>query len=53
MSEAEDTYVPRMRTKYEKESVPALMKRFGYTNNMQVHDHTFRLHSCLALNYTG
>ena len=36
MSEAEDTYVPRMRTKYEKESVPALMKRFGYTNRMQV-----------------
>ena len=36
MSEAEETYVPRMRTKYEKESVPALMKRFGYTNTMQV-----------------
>ena len=36
MSEANADYVPRMRTKYEKESVPALMKRFGYTNNMQV-----------------
>jgi len=35
MSEAEE-YVPRMRAKYEKESVPALMKRFGYTNTMQV-----------------
>ena len=37
MSEAEQSsYVPRMRAKYEKESVPALMKRFGYTNTMQV-----------------
>ena len=35
MSEAEE-YVPRMRAKYEKESVAALMKRFGYTNRMQV-----------------
>ncbi|HTQ07567.1 MAG TPA: 50S ribosomal protein L5 [Polyangiaceae bacterium] len=25
-----------MRTKYAKESIPALMKRFGYTNHMQV-----------------
>jgi len=25
-----------MRSKYETESVPALMKRFGYTNRMQV-----------------
>jgi large subunit ribosomal protein L5 len=34
---SEDTeYVPRLRTKYAKESVPALMKRFGYTNHMQV-----------------
>ena len=29
-------YTPRMRAKYAKESVPALMKRFGYTNSMQV-----------------
>jgi large subunit ribosomal protein L5 len=36
MSEANEDYVPRMRTKYEKEGVPALMKRFGYTNRMQV-----------------
>jgi len=35
MSEAEE-YVPRMRAKYETESVAALMKRFGYTNRMQV-----------------
>jgi large subunit ribosomal protein L5 len=35
MSEAQE-YVPRMRAKYEKESVAALMKRFGYTNRMQV-----------------
>jgi large subunit ribosomal protein L5 len=35
MSEAEE-YVPRMRAKYEQESVAALMKRFGYTNRMQV-----------------
>ena len=35
MSEAE-AYVPRMRSRYEKEGVPALMKRFGYTNRMQV-----------------
>jgi large subunit ribosomal protein L5 len=34
---SEDTeYTPRMRAKYAKESVPALMKRFGYTNSMQV-----------------
>jgi large subunit ribosomal protein L5 len=34
---SEDTeYSPRMRAKYAKESVPALMKRFGYTNRMQV-----------------
>ena len=34
---SEDTeYTPRFRAKYTKESVPALMKRFGYTNHMQV-----------------
>ena len=27
---------PRLREKYTKEVVPALMKRFGYTNVMQV-----------------
>ena len=36
MSEPNEDYVPRMRTKYQKEGVPALMKRFGYTNAMQV-----------------
>jgi len=29
-------YTPRMRAKYAKESIPALMKRFGYKNHMQV-----------------
>ena len=34
---SEDTeYLPRLRQKYDAESVPALMKRFGYTNVMQV-----------------
>ena len=27
---------PRLREKYAKEVIPALMKRFGYTNLMQV-----------------
>src|SRR5687767_6606903 len=27
---------PRLRTRYQKEVVPALMKRFGYKNTMQV-----------------
>ena len=27
---------PRLRTRYQKEVVPALMKRFGYKNSMQV-----------------
>ncbi len=35
MTEANET-VPRMRQRYEGEGVPALMKRFGYTNRMQV-----------------
>jgi large subunit ribosomal protein L5 len=35
MSEAQE-YVPRMRGRYETDGVPALMKRFGYTNRMQV-----------------
>jgi large subunit ribosomal protein L5 len=28
--------IPRLKEKYEKETVPALMKRFGYRNVMQV-----------------
>jgi large subunit ribosomal protein L5 len=28
--------LPRLRQRYQKEIVPALMKRFGYTNPMQV-----------------
>jgi large subunit ribosomal protein L5 len=35
MSENTD-YQPRLRDKYKKDVVPALMKRFGYTNQMQV-----------------
>jgi large subunit ribosomal protein L5 len=35
MSENTD-YEPRLRDKYKKDVVPALMKRFGYTNQMQV-----------------
>jgi large subunit ribosomal protein L5 len=35
MSEPTD-YQPRLRDKYKKDVVPALMKRFGYTNQMQV-----------------
>src|SRR5688572_29618407 len=27
---------PRLRTRYQKEATPALMKRFGYKNPMQV-----------------
>jgi large subunit ribosomal protein L5 len=29
-------YAPRMRTRYEKEIVPALMKEFGFKNKMEV-----------------
>ncbi len=29
-------YTPRLKEKYTKEIVPALMKEFGYTNSMQV-----------------
>ena len=35
MAEAEKVN-PRLRDKYSKEVVPALMKRFGYSNVMQV-----------------
>jgi large subunit ribosomal protein L5 len=35
MSEATD-YQPRLRKRYQEEVVPALMKRFGYKNSMQV-----------------
>ncbi len=31
-----DKYVPRLRKKYDQEVRPALMKRFGYKNIMQV-----------------
>jgi len=31
-----DSYVPRMKTKYTEEVVPALMKEFGYSNIMRV-----------------
>jgi large subunit ribosomal protein L5 len=34
MAEAQSE--PRLRTRYQKEVVPALMKRFGYKNPMQV-----------------
>jgi len=30
------TYTPRLHTKYKKEVVPALMKKFGYSTVMQV-----------------
>ncbi len=30
------SYTPRLKEKYQKEIVPALMKEFGYTNTMQV-----------------
>jgi large subunit ribosomal protein L5 len=30
------TYTPRLQTKYQKEVVPALMKKFGYSTVMQV-----------------
>ncbi len=33
---AESTQVPRLRERYTKEVAPKLMKRFGYTNVMQV-----------------
>jgi len=29
-------YIPRLREKYQKEVIPALMKKFGYKNVMQV-----------------
>jgi len=31
-----ENYVPRLKTKYREEVVPALTKQFGYTNPMQV-----------------
>ena len=33
---AEEKYVPRLRKKYREEVVPALMKKFGYKNVMEV-----------------
>ena len=29
-------YVPRLKTKYKDEVIPALQKKFGYKSNMQV-----------------
>ena len=31
-----ENYVPRLKKRYEEEIVPALMKRFGYKNKLQV-----------------
>jgi len=31
-----ETVQPRLREKYKEQSIPSLMKRFGYTNLMQV-----------------
>lgn len=31
-----DKYVPRLQEKYKKEIVPALLKKFGYKNVMEV-----------------
>ena len=31
-----DKVEPRLRTRYQKDVIPALMKRFGYKNTMQV-----------------
>ncbi|MEO2069181.1 MAG: 50S ribosomal protein L5 [Desulfurobacteriaceae bacterium] len=33
---AEEKYIPRLRKKYQEEVVPALMKKFGYKNIMEV-----------------
>jgi len=33
---AEEKYVPRLKKKYKEEVVPALMKKFGYKNIMEV-----------------
>lgn len=33
---AEEKYVPRLKKKYKEEVVPALMKKFGYKNVMEV-----------------
>ncbi len=33
---AEEKYVPRLKKKYQEEVVPALMKKFGYKNIMEV-----------------
>jgi large subunit ribosomal protein L5 len=35
-SDEKEAVTPRLRTKYQKDVVPALMKRFGYKNGMQV-----------------
>jgi len=33
---AEEKYVPRLKKKYQEEVIPALMKKFGYKNVMEV-----------------
>ncbi|MEO2082940.1 MAG: 50S ribosomal protein L5 [Desulfurobacteriaceae bacterium] len=33
---AEEKYVPRLKKKYKEEVIPALMKKFGYKNVMEV-----------------
>ncbi|WP_456341706.1 50S ribosomal protein L5 [Thermovibrio sp.] len=33
---AEEKYVPRLKQKYKEEVIPALMKKFGYKNVMEV-----------------
>jgi len=33
---AEEKYIPRLRKKYQEEVIPALMKKFGYKNIMEV-----------------
>jgi large subunit ribosomal protein L5 len=33
---AQEKYVPRLRKKYQEEVIPALMKKFGYKNVMEV-----------------
>ncbi|MEO2065990.1 MAG: 50S ribosomal protein L5, partial [Desulfurobacteriaceae bacterium] len=33
---AEEKYIPRLKKRYKEEVVPALMKKFGYKNVMEV-----------------
>jgi large subunit ribosomal protein L5 len=34
--ETTETYVPRVKQRYDEQVVPALQKQFGYKNNMQI-----------------